>query len=453
MKRRSANVVLRSAAILLLLFCLPAAAQEGTGWAPSWLFPTFLTAAVVFVAGHWAYLLKKKRVYDELSRARTALEEESEERRRDEAALADSERRWHQLIQSTPLAILVMQLDDDDQLEVIEANHAAERLLGLHGLAGGVCITAHVFSKLPEPVADRFAEIALTGEGWERRDVALNSSGFRPTICDIYAFQTAPREMAAVVLDASDRAEAQRALVVSERAAAVGTLVSGIAHRFNNINVGILGYADLLLSHPEMDEAHRKKLERIREAALQGRDITGQLLALAQGSSSERHPTSVNEVVADMVNMLRHTLEADNIVIDMQQDETPRLWLDRSELSQVILALLTNAQHAVMGQEKRHIAIEVCVEDAHVCVHISDTGCGIAPGDLDRIFMPFYTTKGEHAPSTSVQVRVKGAGLGLSVADAIVRQYSGSITVDSEPGHGSTFTLWLPLPANGREAR
>jgi two-component system NtrC family sensor kinase len=345
-----------------------------------------------------------------------------------------------------------MRLDADGDLEVIEANHAAERLLSLHGLATGPRMTAQVFSRLPKPLADRFAEIALTGESWERRDIALDASGFHPTTCDIYAFQTAPGEMAAVVLDASDRAEAQRALVVSERAAAVGTLVSGIAHRFNNINVGILGYADLLLSYPGMDEAHRKKLERIREAALQGRDITGQLLALAQNSSSERHPTSVNEVVADMVNMLRHTLEAEGIDIELRAAETPRLWLDGSELSQVILALVTNAQHAVMGQEKRHILVEVGVEDVHVCVHISDTGCGIAPGDLDRIFMPFYTTKGEHAPHTSLQVRVKGAGLGLSVADAIVRQYSGSITVDSEPGYGSTFTLWLPIPANGRGA-
>ena len=118
---------------------------------------------------------------------------------------------------------------------------------------------------------------------------------------------------------------------------------------------------------------------------------------------------------------------------------------DRELLVQVVTNLLTNARHALLGQPSRQITVETGTQDERAIIRITDTGCGIEPEDLPRIFTPFYSTKGVYAKAESPLADVPGLGLGLALSNTIVEAHGGELHVESEPGQGSSFTVLLPL--------
>ena len=117
----------------------------------------------------------------------------------------------------------------------------------------------------------------------------------------------------------------------------------------------------------------------------------------------------------------------------------------------LLINLLINARHALLDCPKREITISSGYEKSLVFIRVADTGCGISQEDLPKLFLPFYSTKGEHADGGTVQSGVKGSGLGLSLSDTIVRNHGGAIRVESRVGQGSVFTVWLPCRRHGEE--
>lgn len=246
------------------------------------------------------------------------------------------------------------------------------------------------------------------------------------------------------ILDLTALRDAEQALRRADRIAAVGALAGGIAHEFNNLNTPILGFAQLMIETKDLDEESRLYLERVITAATRARDITQRLLAFAGGGGPKRRPTPVASVVEDVVAMVRRGFEEDGIQWDLRLAELPPAPIDASAIGQVLLNLLINARHAMTGRPTRHLRIETGLEGERQYIRVADTGEGIPPERIPRLFDPFYSTKGEHAEADSPQHRLRGTGLGLSISDTIVREHGGEIAVASTLGEGTIFTIWLP---------
>ncbi|MGH7580406.1 MAG: PAS domain S-box protein [Gemmatimonadales bacterium] len=260
----------------------------------------------------------------------------------------------------------------------------------------------------------------------------------------------------AIVLnqDVSEQRAAEEALRRSEeqlrqaqKMEAVGQLAGGIAHDFNNLLTAILSYCDLLLEEVRQGDPIRSDVEQIRQAGQRAAGLTRQLLAFSRRQVLQPKVLSLNTVVADTDGMLRRLIGAD-IVLDMTYD--PALWhvlADPGQIEQVLVNLVVNARDA-MPQGGR-LAIATCNREfgadsttrpngmragSYVAIEVSDTGIGIGTAHHARIFEPFFTTKDPG----------KGTGLGLSTVYGIVQQSGGHVTLESAPGRGATFTVFLP---------
>jgi two-component system cell cycle sensor histidine kinase/response regulator CckA len=234
----------------------------------------------------------------------------------------------------------------------------------------------------------------------------------------------------------------------SQKMEAIGQLAGGIAHDFNNLLTAIIGYSDLLLSRQELgDSTAYRDITEIRRAAERAGALTGQILAFSRRQTLQPTVVSLNDVLADMEPLLRHALGED---IELASDLHPALYhteVDVHQFEQVLMNLVINARDAMTSGGRLTIATantvldeEYCrihpwaVPGSYVMLSVSDTGVGMDEATLARMFEPFFTTK----------EKGKGTGLGLSTVYGIVKQSGGSISVESQPGSGSTFTIYLP---------
>jgi two-component system, cell cycle sensor histidine kinase and response regulator CckA len=261
------------------------------------------------------------------------------------------------------------------------------------------------------------------------------------------------------MIDVSASIEAQRALRERERELeerlkqaekleTVGRLAGGIAHDFNNLLTAILGYSELLLGSQGLSETEQHDLVEIQKAGQRAAALTQQLLAFSRKQVLNPREVDLNGAVANLQTMLRRLIRED-IALTCDLASAPVVVrVDPVQIEQVVLNLVLNARDALptgghirlevsrVGQSQVNVPPEVgpvAVTD-YVRLRVSDDGVGIAPEAQAHLFEPFYTTK---------EVG-KGTGLGLASAYGIVRQSNGFITVDSEPGHGTTFTMYFP---------
>jgi len=226
-------------------------------------------------------------------------------------------------------------------------------------------------------------------------------------------------------------------LLQSEKVAAMGSLLAGVAHELNNPLAILSGHAQLLLedNHPAVADS----AQQIQQAADRCVRIVRNFLALARQRPPERAKTDVKRVLAESLELLAYELRTDNVAVAVDvPDDLPVLWADAHQLHQVFVNLLTNAHHALKRMPSaRRIGVRARHDrDARLLrLEIADTGPGIPEDVRGRIFDPFFTTKpvGE------------GTGLGLSLCRGIVEEHGGTITVDSAPGHGATLHITLPV--------
>jgi len=272
--------------------------------------------------------------------------------------------------------------------------------------------------------------------------------------------EIAERRRTEIALQASNRqlAEAlnqlqqtQRQLVQQERLAAVGQLAGGIAHDFNNILVPIIGYAELGLMELSPDDPLYSDLQRINEAALRAASLIRQILAFSRKQVLEMRPLDLNEVVVEFEKMLQRIIGEDINLKTILAPALSPVQADPAQIEQILMNLAVNARDAMPQGGKLTIETGSVVLDEeyahkhigaqagpHVLLAVSDTGVGMDAAIKERIFEPFFTTK---PPG-------KGTGLGLATVFGIVKQHGGNIWVYSEPGHGTTFKVYLPQPQN-----
>ena len=239
-----------------------------------------------------------------------------------------------------------------------------------------------------------------------------------------------------VMTDVTDSAMLRAKLVHAEKMAAVGQLVSGVAHEVNNPLTAILGFTDLLMENPELPESARRDLRVILQEAQRTKRIVQNLLSFARQMPPQRQPVQVNSILQRTVHLRSYDFMSHGIQVVERLDESlPTVVGDSHQLQQVFLNILNNAYDAVR-ESTRAARIEVMSARAGAFIEISfrDNGIGIA--DAERIFDPFFTTKDVG----------KGTGLGLSICYGIVREHGGEIICHNNPdSEGATFMVRLPI--------
>ncbi len=242
----------------------------------------------------------------------------------------------------------------------------------------------------------------------------------------------------------SELKQMQTQLVQTEKMSALGMLVSGVAHEVNNPLTSVLGYTQLALGQ-ERDPNIRNMLEKVAQEAIRAGKIVQNLLAFSRKQKSERQPTDINRVLDMVIDLHAYELQLRNVKVERRLSASlPPVLVDPEQMQQVFLNLVTNAEHAVQDSGRPgRIVVESRLQDDRVQVVIADSGVGIARDNLDKIFMPFFTTK---------EVG-RGTGLGLAICYGIVEDHGGRINVSSQPGEGATFTIDLPTSAAPAEVK
>jgi two-component system NtrC family sensor kinase len=220
----------------------------------------------------------------------------------------------------------------------------------------------------------------------------------------------------------------------TEKLAAIGELVAGVAHELNNPLTGISTFAQLLLED-KLQKEQSESVSLIKREADRAISVIRDLLLFARKTEARDVPLDINTIVQHTVRLRALASRSSGIEVHMHLDETnPRVRGDEQKLQQVLLNLLVNAESAMQGSQVRHLTVTTRHRAGYVMIVIADTGHGMTAQVRQRIFEPFFTTK---PPG-------EGTGLGLSVSYGIVQAHNGTITVDSTPEVGTTFTISLP---------
>ncbi len=246
-----------------------------------------------------------------------------------------------------------------------------------------------------------------------------------------------------IVEDISARVQLEEQLQISEKMASIGLLAAGVAHEVNTPLTGISSFTQMLLQGAEPDDPKTKVLEKIERQTFRAAKIVNGLLNLARPAQTDSAAVDVNVVVNDVLVLLEHQLRTGRIQVRKELSASPLLVQGvEYKLQQVFLNLFLNARDAM--PRGGWLTIATREDDAGATIEVGDTGSGIPPEQLSRIYDPFFTTK-EFG---------KGTGLGLSITYGIVQEHGGTITCDSAIGQGTRFSLSLPTvsPKSGLAA-
>ncbi|HYG90213.1 MAG TPA: ATP-binding protein [Azospirillum sp.] len=351
------------------------------------------------------------------------------ELKRHEAALAESEERYRRLVEMAPYGIVVW-----DGARVRFANRAAARILGSdEGL----------FDRLPPPGSGE-----APAEPVEAHATAPDGS-VRDLEVGMHAFVVEGGPAWFLVLnDVTRRKQAERALHQAQKMQAIGELAGGIAHEFNNMLTAIGGFALMARRAPDDRPRVEQCLTEIVKATERAAGLTGQLLSFGRAGRPEAAKlVRIAGLLDDLRRFLRPMLGERYEVHTEVRDADAVVLIEPAQLHQTLVNLAINGRDAMPDGGPITVAVARREPDAaffarngelrrgaYVTVEVRDAGQGIAPDVLDRIFEPFFTTKEQG----------EGTGLGLSLVYSTVTRAGGAVEVESEPGHGTTFTLWLP---------
>jgi len=243
------------------------------------------------------------------------------------------------------------------------------------------------------------------------------------------------RYWVSVQRDVSQTKQRERELVNAQRLKAVGEMTGGIAHDFNNLLTGISGASELLARRVTKDAESIKLVEAIRGAARSGSSQVRRLLSFSQTPLLAKGPVDLHALLQELVQMLRHSLR-DSITLEIDLDEQAR-WVDADavQLESALLHLVINAQDAIDGVGHVSLSTQHLQQDGRrmVRLEVSDSGRGMDSHTMAHVFEPFFTTKEAG----------RGSGLGLAMVQAFITQMGGSIEARSQPGHGSSFIIFL----------
>jgi two-component system cell cycle sensor histidine kinase/response regulator CckA len=366
-----------------------------------------------------------------------------------EDALRHSEASYRSFVENAPFGILRTTPDG----QIVQANPALVKMLGYSSEQEvlGLHMATDVY---------RYAEERPEATAWSQRqesvqgvEVDWKHKDGRPFTIRCDAHVVRDREgnleyLEGFIEDISERRAMEMQLRQGQKMEAIGRLAGGIAHDFNNLLGVIIGYSDLVSEQIGPDSPLHNPVEQIKKAGDRASALTRQLLAFSRQQVLETKVLNLNKIVAEMANMLPPLLGED---IELQTSLAPLLGqvkADQGQIEQVIMNLAVNARDAMprggrLSIETRNASLDEAFVSRHrptipgeyVMLVVSDTGSGMDAQTQAHIFEPFFTTKEQG----------RGTGLGLATVYGFVKQSGGYVWVQSEPGMGSTFTIYLPL--------
>jgi PAS domain S-box-containing protein len=393
---------------------------------------------------------------DRLKELNEVLEREIELRRNTAKTLREKEAYMRVLFEKAPDAYHLF----DGEGRIVDINQAAEEMLGFQKeeLAGKVFYDAGVVPAGQAQDAFSKFKMHLEGKITDPVEQVLIRKDGSPVTVEVNAYPMMIRDMVHLLAIARDvtmrkRAEEERKqmesrLLQSQKMEALGTLAGGIAHDFNNILSAVIGYTELALASVDTETQLGQQLNGVLSAGARARDLVRQILTFSRrGSQQELRPVNVKTVARDVLKLIRATLPA---TIDIRQrlESDGSVLAESVQIHQLLMNLCTNSGQAMMDQAGvLEVQVLDVVPDAvllekypemdpgpHVKIVVTDTGRGISPEAIERIFEPYFTTKASG----------EGSGLGLAIVHGIVRKSNGVLGVQSRPGHGTTFEIYLP---------
>ena len=368
-----------------------------------------------------------------------SLRDVSEERRSLEE-LARSEARYRHLFEGANDAIMTF----DSMGRFTTVNDAGEVLSGYarEELIGRFFGPLLAMEALPRAIIE--FRRALSGNVGHFETVIVRKDGERRYMTVNYACPQRSREVLCVIRDATEEKRLQQQLIQSEKMAAIGQLVSGVAHEVNNPLASISAFAQLMMADRSLKPDQRHSMQVISGEARRAARIVHNLLTFARQHKSEKTLSDINKVLEDTLELRSYELNVRGIRIEREFDiEPPETMVDVYQLQQVVLNLITNAEQAMASVDRPHhrLTLRCHIQGDTVRIEVEDTGPGIPPESLDVIFNPFFTTK----PTG------QGTGLGLSISLGIVSEHGGRIWAERATP-GARFCIELPLVTTGKRA-
>lgn len=241
-----------------------------------------------------------------------------------------------------------------------------------------------------------------------------------------------------VIVGSSETEQLRAQLLQAQRLSSVGALASSVAHEFNNILTTIINYAKLALRPRAVDADRVQALEKILKSGQRAATIINSMLGFARNNAILRQPTDLVALVEELLLLVDKDMSKHQIRVEKRYQGRPTAPVIPAQIEQVILNLILNARQAMPGGGRLKIDVRHNTRTNMAEIRVVDSGCGISPEKLRRIFEPFYTTKQPDDQGHG------GTGLGLSVCRQIIEQHHGRIRVESLVGKGSTFTVKLP---------
>ncbi len=374
------------------------------------------------------------------------LEEENRERKKAEEALAAEKERLSVTLRSIGDGVITTDVSGN----VIFLNKVAEHITGWPNSEAATRPISEIFHVINEGSREKpdysILQIINDGQIIDSRDLILiNRDGQEINITSNGApILNADSEIIGAVLvfrDITEFLKTEKELLKVTKLESVGILAGGIAHDFNNILAAILGNINLALFDKTLQDKTRELLAAAEKASLRAKDLTQQLLTFARGGDPVKEVSSLETVIKDSANFVLH---GDKVACHFTIPDD--LWLveiDKGQISQVIQNIVLNGSHAMpeggiitISAENVHAGdypfLNTNKDAGFVKIAIKDCGIGMSPHIMEKIFDPYYSTKKE------------GNGLGLAITQSITMKHNGHLTVESTPGIGSTFALFLP---------
>ena len=357
--------------------------------------------------------------------------------------------RLHWLFDEAPVGIILLDLHGN----VADTNRAFLKLLGIHREAvTGRPLAERISKEDRSDVAAQLSKVVMGTSRAAHIEVRMPAAGERELVVSLFAsrMEDDTGEVSGLVLhfiDATEQKSLEVQFTQAQKVHAVGQLAGGIAHDFNNMLTAIIGFSDLLLARHGPDDPSFADIMQIKQNANRATNLVRQLLAFSRKQKLKPVDLDIGHALADLSHMLRRLMgETVELAIEHGQD-LGLVRVDPVQFDQVVINLAVNARDAMTGggtliirtsevviDEPVNRGHELMLPGAYVLIEVEDTGVGIAKESIGQIFEPFFSTKEKGA----------GTGLGLSTVYGIVRQTGGYVFVDSAPGDGTTFSVYLP---------